>query len=159
MIFQANHDATLMTGSPAILTEFVTLSAAANIFRFDYQFQTQADGLLSVYFDGNLVFETDSQSLLDKSIVSTSDDVFLGATADPGVHTLIFRLDPDGADQAQANISNVQFGFADLEPVPEPATWLLTTVGALIACALRWTPIVGQLWGFNKVWRTETSGP
>ena len=115
--FGMDHSATLTTGSPVLLTEMINLVTAANVMSFDFKFLSSADGLLSVYVDSTLEFELDSQMLLDKSLRFNSDEIYLTTVATPGTHTLLLRLDPDGAEQSQVNISDVSFGFATLVPL------------------------------------------
>jgi len=120
--FNQDGSVDLATGSPVVLTTFLDLAEPSNYFSFDFQFLGDADGMLSGYFDGDLLFSLDSQYLLDKSLMLSSGDIWLDSLAEVGTHTLIFRLDPTADARSVVRISDVRFGYADLAPLLEPAT-------------------------------------
>jgi len=115
---------TLTTGSPVMLTTFLNFDQPADLLSFDFHFLSAAEGLLSVFFDGNQVLQIDERSVPEG--VWNSGDVWFGYDTAPGTHLLLFRLDPYNDLQSAVEISNLQVGFT-----PEPATLSLLALGGL----------------------------
>jgi len=119
----ANGGATLKTGSPVLLTSLVTLSDPANLLEFNFQFESDAQGLLSIFFDGQEIMQIDEQDV-SKDLLS-SGDIWLGNDFSPGTYALLFRLDPYSDVQSVVDISDIQFGYAAPVGVPEPSALVL----------------------------------
>lgn len=116
------------TESPAILTSLHEFDFSFSAFEFDFNFLSEAPGLLSVYFDGEQVFEFDSSLFgLGPDDTLNSGWIWLGEEYEPGPYSITFRLDPLGDEQASIQIDNLQFISLELIPIPEP-----TSVGAAI---------------------------
>ncbi|MBI4848584.1 MAG: DUF1566 domain-containing protein [Nitrospirae bacterium] len=96
----------MRTCSPVWVIASQDIASLINTLTFDYQFTSIAKGLLSVYFDGQLVNKVDGQNASDG--INHSDNVALGDIS-PGKHTVSFRLDPSTQEQAVIELSNVQF--------------------------------------------------
>src|SRR5207249_4934114 len=107
-------DIRLATGSPVWISSLVTLDAPTNLLSFEYTFSSQAEGWLSVYFDGQLIFNADERVF---GAVTQSEAMWLGQDYLAGSYNLAFRLDPYSATQSVVDVSNVSFGF-----VPEPGS-------------------------------------
>lgn len=122
----------LETGSPVMVTSFVELAEPASLLSFDFEFLSDADGLLSVYFQGQEITEIEESLIPEGLGLLNSGDLWLGQEFDPGTYSLLFRLDPLDDRQSVVRISNVQFGSFVLAAVPEPASLVLLGVGAAI---------------------------
>ena len=101
----------LKSGSPAWVQYEVTLPKKVNVLSFKYDFLSQAEGLLSVFLDDQIVYKSDER-YAGADTVSTGN-ISLGAIP-PGRHILTFRLDPFSALQSQVTISDVSFSLLDL---------------------------------------------
>ncbi|MBN2023265.1 MAG: hypothetical protein JW809_10790 [Pirellulales bacterium] len=118
---------TLPTASPAWLATVVETEQPVNILSFTLDFTSQAgaEGLLSVYWDDELVGSIDERFVL----AGIQEYVFgLPETFSPGVYLLGFRLDPFTATQSVAEIDEVTMGFA---VVPEPNVLTLCGVATM----------------------------
>jgi hypothetical protein len=99
--------ARMLTGSPAWMVLYIDTTAPINAAMFDYDFKSNVNGDLAVYFDDKLVYRTTNDFI--KTGNETMDPVWLGDIA-PGKHSLSFRLDPLTDQQAIIEISNVKLG-------------------------------------------------
>ena len=114
--FSAQGGVTLTTGSPVILTAFIDLEDTANFMAFGFEFLAGEDGLLSTYFDGQLIGQIDG--LTGKGFFSSESIRFgLGADYDPGTYSLMFRLDPFEDTPSILEITDVVFGWIGLVAV------------------------------------------
>lgn len=98
----------LITGSPAWAEFPFELSQSANFISFDYAFQRDAEGLLSVFFDGQLVYRVD-QRLRQTGTKYASGDVPIG-NMPVGAHSLSVRLDAYNDTKSEIDLSNLQLG-------------------------------------------------
>ena len=121
---------TLATGSPVMLTTFLDFQGTAYFLSFDFEFHSQAEGLLSVFFEGQEILEIDERDVPPGQW--NSGDVWLGGDYGPGTYALLFRLDPYSDLQSIVEISNLEVGFT-----PEPATLSLLALGALAVLGRR----------------------
>lgn len=106
----------MTTGSPVWLSAELTFVENVNLLQFDYQFTSSALGLLSVYFEDELVFLAEEAS---SSGTESSGWIWLGADFGPGNHELRFLLEPTSDIPSILEVSALQFGYVYL--VPEPA--------------------------------------
>lgn len=95
-------------GSPAWITSQIQTAEAHNIIKFDYEFLSQAEDLLSVFFDDQLVYRADQRNTTGG--LNHSGDIWIGDTQ-PGLHTVSFRVDPFGTQKATVRISNLTIGL------------------------------------------------
>jgi hypothetical protein len=105
---------TLFTGSPVWAAALVTVSDQVDSVSFDVDFQSPpgAEGLLSVFWEGQLIGTVDERYANE----GLSNYAFsLGRQFSPGLYTLAFRLDPFTSTQSVAAITNVS-----VVKVPEP---------------------------------------
>ena len=116
--------ATLTTGSPVMLTTFLDLDQPADLVSFDFQFLSQAEGLLSVFFSGDQILQIDERQV--PAGLWSSGDVWLMSEVEPGTYPLLFRLDPYNETQSVVQISNLAVG---LFPDPFALTWKGDTSG------------------------------
>jgi hypothetical protein len=102
--------AVLKTGSPVWLEIPISTTQTFYLLKFDYEFLSQrgAEGILSVFFDGEPVFKIDER--IEALGVNTAQDIAIGELA-PGIHIIGFRLDPFTAKQSVARISSIQLGL------------------------------------------------
>jgi len=110
IIQEDGHRFSLTTDSPAWLAGFVTMTDAVNIVSFDAEFMSAdgAEGLLSVYWDTNMV------GIVDERVVQPGRRhySFVFPRAENGsVHMLGFRLDPFTYQASTAVITNVMIGY------------------------------------------------
>lgn len=130
--------AILQTQSPAILTSLIDLEVPFWAFEFDFAFLNESPGLLSVYFDGEQVFEFDSSQFgAQVDEVWSSGWIWLGHEYDPGSYSLTFRLDPLIDEQAAMRIENLQFISLAVVTVPEPHTLGLLVLGSFLCTGAR----------------------
>jgi hypothetical protein len=125
-----NNSFTLTTGSPVWLQTSFELISPAEFFRFDFEFLSLSDGLLSVFVQDRLVF------LLDEGLTvgqNGSDWQWLGATLGPGTYQIRFELNSTSTMPSSLRISNIEFGFFSF--VPEPASIHFTFVALLSCCS------------------------
>jgi hypothetical protein len=126
----------LQTGSPVMLTSLVQLDGPASLLSFAFSFLGDADGVLSVYFAGQEVFELQKSALPNGAGLMNSGDIWLGQEFDPGAYALLFRLDPLTQDQSSVEISDVRFG--SYVTIPEPSALALLGIGAIGLLAYAW---------------------
>ena len=96
----------LTTSSPVWQEWGLSISESANAIMFDYEFTSDAEGLITVYMDGRAVRRLDARYAaegLQASPLIAVGDVY------PGEHKLAFRLDPFTAVASEASISNIRF--------------------------------------------------
>lgn len=101
----------LSTGSPAWISVRFDVPQPINMLRFGYQFPFSADGVLSVFFDGQLVFRADERHSGTGTIVT--EPIPLGKVA-PGLHSLSYRLDAFNNTQSSIEISEIRTGTMQL---------------------------------------------
>jgi hypothetical protein len=130
----AADDASSPTGTPAILTAKVNLTSVTNMMQISGQFLSSGHGLLSIYFDGSEVAEVEELDAGSDPFVAT--DIYLGNTIQPGINTIMFRLDSYDNLDSTVELSDMEFGFAS-ESVPEPAASWSGGVFLIAAGALR----------------------
>ena len=97
----------LTTGSPAWISVTFEVPEPINMLRFGYQFPFSADGVLSVFFDGQLVFRADERHNDTATVVT--EPIPLGKVA-PGLHSLSYRLDAFNNTQSSIEISEIRTG-------------------------------------------------
>lgn len=120
----------LTTDSPVWVNVALDLDEVSNAVSFDFQFTTNAEGLLTVYLDGEPISLFFEEFLPGDTWIST-DWLTTELTLAPGMHSLGFRLDSlDGA------ISTIQIRGITTSlmttVVPEPASG----VGFVIVCLI-----------------------
>jgi len=126
---------TLTSGSPAWITYSIKSSYPVNFIRFDYIFKSNAEGLLSVTFDNEIIFLADER--YEHQGVKSSRNIPTNTTK-TGIHTLAFRLDPFSATQSQIEISNVEilsmleYGVANQTPIANAGTNQTVAAGTLV---------------------------
>jgi hypothetical protein len=117
---------TVTTGSPVWADIEVDLPAASNFASFDYRFLSDAEGLLEVYLDDQLLvrlYETAS----DPEGVGTAVGP-LPSAASAGRHVLRFRLENQTAASSSVELADLRFGFqpdpvrTTIDSTPTPAT-------------------------------------
>jgi hypothetical protein len=115
----------LTTGSPVWAEVPVTLTEPSDFILFAYEFLTDAEAKLSVYWQGDLVYEV-LRSEVDSGV--NQDIIWTGTVWSPGDYVLKFEVDPLTNAAASLEVSGVQFGAT-----PEPATLSLLALGGLLA--------------------------
>ena len=103
-----------------------------NFVQFQYEFEPGDVGLLSVFFEGALVFmaeEPESAGVVD------SGRVWLGNDFDPGIYSLKFVLESTSGRRLDCSVLDNQFGRISV--VPEPTTLVLAAIGLLAMCSGR----------------------
>lgn len=120
----------LTTGSPAWFADRIDIDDPANVLSFDYDFTSieGSEGLLGVYWDGQLIGTIDERTA-DAEGLSTIHFLLPGQ-AEAGLHTVAFRLDPYTDVPSQAIIDHVSAGFSTA--IPEPSSLSLLTLAGLI---------------------------
>jgi hypothetical protein len=115
----------MRTGSPVWSTSVVDFDGPQNLLFFDADFISQAgaEGVLSVFLDGELLGTIDERYALDSM---SEYQMFLPGTMGSGVYELSFRLDPYTEVDSEIAIDNVRFGYA---AIPEPASLVLLAIG------------------------------
>ena len=131
-IEMAGTSLTLTTGSPVWFATLLDLDEAVNFVNFEAEFLSAvgAEGLLSVYWDGELIGTVDERFPLDELF-----DVYsmgLGGDFAPGAYTLSFRLDPFTDVQSSVLIHNVSTGL-----VPEPGSAAVLGIAGLFVLRRR----------------------
>lgn len=100
----------LFSGSPVWLATIINNTNPINLVAFDSQFTStnQAQGLLSVYWDADLI------GTLDERVQSGPNHYFFRFQNAPanGTHLLSFRLDPFTNIQSSVSLTNVVLGQA-----------------------------------------------
>jgi hypothetical protein len=114
----------LTTESPVWAEVAVTLTESANFILFGYEFLSEAESQLSVFWQGDLVYEV-LKSEADAGV--NQDIIWTGMDWVPGDYVLKFQLDPLTDEAACVEVSGVQVGA-----VPEPATLALLALGGLL---------------------------
>ena len=94
-------------GSPVWATRQINVPESVNTLFFDYQFLSNAEGLLSVFFDNQLVYKADER--YDSDGLNVDNNVPIGKV-EPGVHSISFRIDPFTETQSVIEISNIKVG-------------------------------------------------
>ncbi|MEX2216141.1 MAG: hypothetical protein WD768_18665 [Phycisphaeraceae bacterium] len=125
----------LTTQSPAILDLEIDFTDSVNFMNFTGEFLSDAQGVLSVFVEGELV------GLISEELAFgplDSGDLFLGKDYLPGTYTVRFHLEREGDIASSFRLDSLRFGFAQTEvvdlaaePVPEPGMAMLL----LVSCA------------------------
>lgn len=130
--FPSPTAAQLQTGSPVWFEVSTTTASENNIINFNYQFLSAsgAQGVLSVFIDGNLVDKIDER--ITPAELNMASDIPIG-DLQPGPHTIGFRLDPFTNVHSIVQISNVQLGDLVVQHLTDttPPTTTSTITGTL----------------------------
>ena len=78
------------------------------MLKFDYQFMSDTEGLLTVYFDNQVVYVADERNA--KTEARSAVDIPLAKQAEPGNHFIVFRLDTFNPDHSTIRIENIAIG-------------------------------------------------
>ncbi|MBW2738248.1 MAG: hypothetical protein JRE64_05235, partial [Deltaproteobacteria bacterium] len=105
----------LTTGSPAWISFKLELENSLNVLRFGYEFLSNACGLLSVYFDDEIIYKAD-EKYTPSGLNSTGALPIINTT--PGEHVLTFRLDTLCDESSSLRVSQPEIGLmtATLNP-------------------------------------------
>ena len=79
-----------------------------SVLRFNYAFTSPAEGLLTVFFDNNVVFRADQRNTL--AGVNDSTLIPLGQVT-TGTHNLAVRLDSFNGTLSAVQLSNLRTGL------------------------------------------------
>jgi flagellar hook assembly protein FlgD len=104
------------TGSPVWFTVEIDVTEQTNSLMFDYKFLSKASGLLSIFFDDQIVFKADEKSTAEG--INRSEPTWIGNLAS-GKHKLSFRLDPLTDLQSMLEISNVRLNYIYIDLLPD----------------------------------------
>jgi hypothetical protein len=139
----------LFTGSPTWVAAAVQITNSVNFVSFKTRFTSAggAEGLLSVYWDTNILSSIDERAVLPGMREYTFP---LPETATNGIRMLGFRLDAFSTTQSSVTITNVTLGFRGLR---EPFTLTVTNAGVGKLPALQ---LNGPA-GFNYTVETSTN--
>jgi T5SS/PEP-CTERM-associated repeat protein len=115
--FDGDGGFTLTADSAAYITSFVEVDSPVNVLEFDFHFVSGAQSLLSIYVDDSLVFSFDQS--FSPPDWSSSGGLWL-ETLQPGIHSLLFRLDPGEMDDlASVSIADITLSNLSLVQLPE----------------------------------------
>ena len=116
----------MLTGSPVWMTTLVETDGPVNFLTFEAEFTSQegAEGLLSIFWNSELIGTIDERYVLEENREYT---LFLPKDFETGNHVLSFRLDPFTETASSILIDNVSTGFI----TPEPGTAMLLVVSIL----------------------------
>lgn len=105
----------MTTGSPVWITSVVTVEDVVNALTFDLDFTSDlgAEGLLAVYWNGEVIGTVDERVTAD---AATSFILSLNQDFAPGTYQLAFRLDPYSAVASSVEIANVSAFRTVAEP-------------------------------------------
>ena len=98
----------LLSGSPVWVDTTLDISELSNTLQFDYVFENNAEGYLTVFIDGKPIVSIDERLRLS-GIVYT-EEVYIGII-EPGRHSLSFRIDTFSTDQSRLMLSNMGFSL------------------------------------------------
>jgi hypothetical protein len=101
--------AEMRTGSEVWFNMTLDISESANIVEFDYEFVSDAAGVLSIYVNDDLVGLIDEEYSFDGT--QSSGLLFLPETLQAGTHVLSFRLDPLTDDMSVISLSQIESGL------------------------------------------------
>lgn len=127
---------TMTTGSPVWLSTVVQVTDETNLLALavDFLSDAGAEGLLQIYWDGELVATVDERNAADalQSYVFALDGRY-----EDGFHQLAFRLDSFTETASSVQIGNLTTGF--LATVPESSTFglLMTFAVVQFGCTVR----------------------
>ncbi len=157
----------MQTGSPAWISQLVQLDASAQWLMFDLDFTSEAgaEGVLSVFLDGELLGTVDERFAADGLDTYQID---LNGLLAAGAHELAFRLDPFTEVSSTVLIDNVSFAafhagdangdgqvnLADLQILGDNwqstvADWSLADFTGDSVVDLADLQILGDNWGFG----------
>ncbi len=116
------------TFSPAWISMLLDVTDPVNFITFDVEFLSEvgAEGLLAMYWDGEVVSTIDERYTLSGN---NSYTMWLSGIMEPGTYELAFRLDPFTGVQSRVLLDNIQTGFA---VVPEPSSLALCAICGLL---------------------------
>lgn len=97
----------ITTGSPVWINIKIDTARKTNFIEFDYEFVSNAQGLFSVYYDGELAYLADEQ--FEISGAHSTGKLYLGDHLG-GKHTLSFRLDTEATTASSITIDNIIIG-------------------------------------------------
>lgn len=97
----------LTTSSPAWQEWVLESQEIVNFVEFDFEFKNQAEGVLNVYMDGDIVARFDERDFPQGSNSSGRIPV---RNKSAGDHTISFRIDPYSEDTSEIHISNLKLG-------------------------------------------------
>ncbi len=123
----------MITASPVWVTLFVTTDADSNYLEFDYDFTSDADGVLSVFLEDELVGMFYERFSLDGE--QGSGKLLFGELLEAGSYLLAFRVDPLTDDASSIRLSDVSLGH--MSAVPEPSTMVMLIAGLIGFLAVR----------------------
>ncbi len=134
-------NATSLDGSPAAY-DTLRLNFADPVKAFGADFHYTVEGGLDFWlFDnrGDLI----GQLLPDQNRApGTLVDGFFGFTSNTPIGSIL--VDIDGAHCTAGQAQRYTMDKVEFAPVPEPATWILLSAGAGLACVLRMRSLVGR---------------
>ncbi|HLF96515.1 MAG TPA: DUF1566 domain-containing protein [Methylococcaceae bacterium] len=104
----------LINGSPVWTKLPLEISGPVNFLSFNHAYRRDAEGLLSVFFDDQLIYQAD-QRLDQTGVANHSGNVPIGEVAG-GSHSLTIRLDAYNGTQSEIDISNIQLGRMEAIP-------------------------------------------
>jgi len=133
-IDSSSGQVTLGTGSPVWINLELTTDDVTNFLEFDFEFTEDADGLLSVYLDDELLGLFYERFALDGQ--QNSGKLFFEDDFEAGFHVLAFRVDPLTDSTSFVTLSGIEAGY--LTVVPEPSTLILLAMGAVGLLAYGW---------------------
>lgn len=107
----------------------VSVDNLVNLVSFDADFTSAAgsEGLLSVYWDDNLLGSIDERYVVDGTQTYSYD---LPGSYDNSSFTLAFRLDSYTDIASSVNIENVQTGYFNDNAVPEPTSLAIFAISS-----------------------------
>lgn len=113
-LFSDLNAVTLETGSPVWIQDSITTTQKSNVISFNYQFLSAAgaQGILTLFVDDNPVYKIDERVV--PAALNSEQNVPIG-DLNPGLHKIGFRLDPFTDVHSIVQISNVQFGYLDIQ--------------------------------------------
>jgi len=104
---------TLTSGSPAWIAAMVPITNSVNFITFEAKFlSTEAEGLLTVYWDTNVLGSIDERVALPSLRQYTFP---LPETTTAGTKMLGFRLDAFSQTRSSVTITNTAFGFGGIK--------------------------------------------
>ena len=132
--FGDDNEIYMTTGSPVWFSILLTVTDETNVLFFDTLFDSEdlGEGLLSVYWDGELIALIDERELdggLESYFFSLPEEV------EPGEYLLSFRMDPYDEESASVLIDNI-YTMNVAAPIPEPGTVAMIAMGALGVCGV-----------------------
>jgi len=147
IVFLSDQLIKITTGSPAWVSLPINVPEPIDVLTFDYTYQRQAEGLLSVFFDDQLVYRSDQR--FEPASLNHSDNVPIGAIAS-GAHKLSFRLDAFNNTQSEIDISRIQLGKIEVSEQVDTTPPVITPTVTGTLGNNGWTGTLG-----NNGWYTS----